>query len=536
MASITGTSQSFLLNIQSLQNVNTSASGLNQINQFNNLTTQTNAVLKYINTTNGTFSINAIKIGNTRKTFIEVQSQMNFLSSIFVGGINMFKPNQVNGGQFLSLRVADIEKIYIPKTGAIQLYGDLHINNIISTISSGNLYVDNSIYTSSIVLGPFALGPRIAGPFIFGMGKTGNVAINNVDIATVDMFENIKTSSIAVGITPEETVDISGSVISRGNIHISSMKDLKKGHLYMDGSFGVGTYTPLKKVDIVGSEIVRGALFVGGITGDDRSGNINATGMIVASTLGINTYNPVTTVDINGSGRIQTNLFIGNIPDYYKFKYTSNSVYNMGGVGLFSSIGIGAVSTNATLEVNGNELLIGNLHLSTFGNKYRGRGNIYADGLLNISSIGIGIPVPKFAVDVIGSGVFRGNMYISSMADPRMEIGNLRVEGNIYAGVNIYSRGVLIPSDPVLKSNMRPYAYKHVLPEPVEFEWIQSGKHDIGVSAQDVLNIEPACVHTNAEGILHVDYPKLTVLCLAEIKELRQRVSDLERMIRKNSV
>jgi len=370
-----------------------------------------------------------------------------------------------------------------------------------------------------------------------GVGETGNFAINNVDIATVDLFEHIKTSSISVGITPEETVDISGSVISRVNIHISSMGNLKKGHLYMDGSLGVGTYTPLKKVDIYGSEVVRGALFVGNINGNDRPGNINATGMIVASTLGINTYNPVTTVDINGSGRIKTNLFIGNIPDYSKFKYTSNSVYNIGGVGLFSSIGIGAVSTNATLEVNGNELLIGNLHLSTFGlTKYKGRGNIYADGILNISSIGIGIPVPKCAVDVIGSGVFRGNMYISSMADPRMEIGNLRVEGNIYAGVNIFSRGVLIPSDPVLKSNMRPYAYKHVLPEPVEFEWIQSGKHDIGVSAQDVLNIEPACVHTNAEGVLHVDYPKLTVLCLAEIKELRQRVLDLERMIKKNSV
>ena len=89
---------------------------------------------------------------------------------------------------------------------------------------------------------------------------------------------------------------------------------------------------------------------------------------------------------------------------------------------------------------------------------------------------------------------------------------------------------MVYPSDPALKRSVRPYVPSR-LPDPVEFEWKSTGLRDIGVLASDVAAIEPTCVQTGRTGTQSVDYPKLVVLCLAECKALRTKVSDLEREV-----
>jgi hypothetical protein len=143
------------------------------------------------------------------------------------------------------------------------------------------------------------------------------------------------------------------------------------------------------------------------------------------------------------------------------------------------------------------------------------------------AGFGVGVAAPLTRLDVGGDTLIRGNLYVSTMGVPvTSTIGNIYVDGTVYAGNVVY------PSDPVLKDNVRPYAPSR-LPEPVEFEWKSSGLRDIGVLATDVATIEPTCVQRAKNGTMAVDYPKLVVLCLAECRALRTKVSELEDEVRK---
>jgi hypothetical protein len=137
--------------------------------------------------------------------------------------------------------------------------------------------------------------------------------------------------------------------------------------------------------------------------------------------------------------------------------------------------------------------------------------------------LGIGVQAPLVPLDVLGDvQVRQGNLYIN-----RMGLPSSITMGNIFADGDMYAEAFLTPSDPKLKKDGVPYVPKG-LPKPVEFTWIANGQRDIGVFADDVQRIEPRCVEKDKKGVLHVDYPKLVTLCLAEIHSLRDRVEALE--------
>jgi hypothetical protein len=139
---------------------------------------------------------------------------------------------------------------------------------------------------------------------------------------------------------------------------------------------------------------------------------------------------------------------------------------------------------------------------------------------LTPAGLGVGVTVPITRVDLDGGLLVRnGNITISTMgAAVTPTIGNLVADGDLYAN------GVFYPSDPALKTDVRLYDAKD-LPTAVEFRWKSTGQRDIGVLATDVERIEPACVSRSANGTMNVDYAKLVVLCLSEIRQLRAQVS-----------
>jgi hypothetical protein len=137
--------------------------------------------------------------------------------------------------------------------------------------------------------------------------------------------------------------------------------------------------------------------------------------------------------------------------------------------------------------------------------------------------LGIGVQAPLAPLDVDGDVIVRqGNLYLS-----RFGLPSSLTMGNMFADGDVYAQAFLTPSDPKLKKDATPYVPKG-LPKPVEFTWIASGQRDIGVFADDVQAIEPLCVERDKKGVLHVDYPKLVTLCLAEIHDLRTKVEVLE--------
>lgn len=139
-----------------------------------------------------------------------------------------------------------------------------------------------------------------------------------------------------------------------------------------------------------------------------------------------------------------------------------------------------------------------------------------------MSGLGLGVTMPLGRLDVNGNEVVRGNLYISTMGQPLTP-----AIGNLYADGDLYANGVHYPSDPGLKRDFKTYK-TDVMPEAYEFIWRSTGLRDIGVNAAELMEIEPACVQRRPDGLLSVDYPKLTVLCLAELRSLRTQVVALQ--------
>jgi hypothetical protein len=118
-----------------------------------------------------------------------------------------------------------------------------------------------------------------------------------------------------------------------------------------------------------------------------------------------------------------------------------------------------------------------------------------------------------------------GNIYISSMG-----AAVTCATGNLFCDGQVYSLGNVCPSDPTLKKEMTPYSSIE-LPTPIRFTWKDSGIKDIGFSAMDVKQCVPEAVSIHPNGTQMVDYAKLVVTAIAEIRDLKAKLAELEKRI-----
>jgi len=211
--------------------------------------------------------------------------------------------------------------------------------------------------------------------------------------------------------------------------------------------------------------------------------------------------------------------------DLQNYIDTSNSALKIDTIGLYTSsksyITIkSGLNTSNTYYINGNTAVTSNAINGTgflafqVGSAEQAR--------CTGGKFGVGTTAPLATLDVNGGALVRGSLYISTMGLPLSS-----TLGNLYADGDLFANGILYPSDPSLKTDIREYVSRG-LPEPVRFRWKSDGEEDIGVLADDILRLEPACVQKTRNGTLTVDYPKLVVVCLAEIKALKARVATLE--------
>ena len=85
-------------------------------------------------------------------------------------------------------------------------------------------------------------------------------------------------------------------------------------------------------------------------------------------------------------------------------------------------------------------------------------------------------------------------------------------------------------SDLRLKENIKDFIPKNsILDLPiVEFDFKDSGSHQIGCIAQDLQKLFPELVESNEEGYLSIAENKLVYLCLLEIKKLKAELEVLK--------
>jgi hypothetical protein len=230
--------------------------------------------------------------------------------------------------------------------------------------------------------------------------------------------------------------------------------------------------------------------------------NLNSLNNVIQNASGISA---TTTALSNLQNVINTNTYsisINSIKSFSGSNLTCAANLNLSNSAIYFNSNIGVTSNS----INGTSYLA--IKTSTTE-----RARFTSNG------VGLGITAPLTDLDINGSELVRGNLYISTMGTPA-------AIGNVYADGNMFAAGFFSPSDEILKQNIETYTSPG-LPTPVQFTWRATGAADIGFLAQDVAKVAPACVCTY-NGIHHVDYQKLLVLCTAEIIALKAEVSTLK--------
>ena len=257
------------------------------------------------------------------------------------------------------------------------------------------------------------------------------------------------------------TIDLGGTRIQRnsngkgikvidiiGNTLDSTFKDV-----LVDGSIGIGTITPLQKLDVSGNALIRGNI---------SGANISASGDISAS-------------NINFSGNLYQNgvLFTGGGGSSQWSDGSNNTIYyNTGNIGIGTTIPTNKLDVRGNMDISGNIIPKHNITYDLGSSDYRWR-DLYLSGntidlggtrikrnsngkgikviddigntvnstfkdVLVDGNIGIGTNTPLQQLDVSGNSLFRGNVGIGNDT-PIVALdvsGNVFIRGNVGIGSN----------------------------------------------------------------------------------------------------
>ena len=205
----------------------------------------------------------------------------------------------------------------------------------------------------------------------------------------------------------------------------------------------------------------------------------------------------------------------------------------------------GAGSNFATLDLT-NNWDNSAIHLNASSGSIRftdsGGSDVWLNGLtlngLNTNSIDkdfvnatTHVEVGNYFGSDAGSGPTDGG-YIG--ADGSIDGANLHVRGNVDADGQVSAGGMVLSSDRRLKDNITPLstALENTLKlRGVSYFWkdkLKGEDRQIGVIAQEVEEIYPEFVHTDAEGMKSVNYSQMVAVLIESVKELNTRIESLE--------
>ena len=119
-------------------------------------------------------------------------------------------------------------------------------------------------------------------------------------------------------------------------------------------------------------------------------------------------------------------------------------------------------------------------------------------------------------------------------------VGNYTVNQNVGTGNDVTHNTVTATafyysSDATLKTNIGTLTnYWETLDalRPVSFDWISSGKKDLGLLAQDVQSVMPESVTTTNDGTLAISSSGIIANLVAAVKDLKQQVEELTKQLK----
>lgn len=249
---------------------------------------------------------------------------------------------------------------------------------------------------------------------------------------------------------------------------------------------------------------------------------------------------------------------------------TDNIYFGAGNVGIgtsspSSALHIVSAGNSAIFERNGKRMFIdaNNSDLNTYtqlqtdsgmGFMFRTNGGVHTPLYLDVDGgVGVGVPNPRRSLVVYestygiiqsvnaatGVGMNDGFMLYAEGLNGRItnnENGpiifyiNGADRANIDPAGNVTALAYLNTSDERLKKNISPleegYAMARAL-QGVSFNWIETGKKDIGLIAQQVEAVAPALVSTDAKGMKSVKYANVVAILIEAFKAQDKKIEDL---------
>ena len=204
--------------------------------------------------------------------------------------------------------------------------------------------------------------------------------------------------------------------------------------------------------------------------------------------------------------------------------------------GIITATG-GATVDNIQLGITANneiDTTTGNLILDSAGGTVEVTDNLTVSGVVNIddttqsTSTSTGSLIVDGGVGIAKNLFVGGNLTVTGTTDLN---GNTDIDGDLCVTGDITA---FCTSDQRLKDNITPIddpLAKVLSISGNTYDWNkESGKegHDVGVIAQEVLEVLPEAVRTRDNGYLAVDYQKIVPLLVEAVKELSAKVKDLE--------
>jgi hypothetical protein len=245
---------------------------------------------------------------------------------------------------------------------------------------------------------------------------------------------------------------------------------------------GIGTTSPSAKVHLVeGNFVTRFLVGQSTFTGYNSGLTAGQKGNIIV-----------------GQANSTNNAYVINFI-YQGSSSTSNSI----GLGFFNNDDIVTISANknvaiATTPTTGYTLTVGSI--------VGGTGTVLTKGSVKIETGALGVGVNASAT--------AGRIDASNDIVP-FSSSDLRLKENV--------QNITDPIEKIKKLN------------GIEFDWIQEFEsahgytgHDTGVIAQEVQEVLPTAVRTNASGYLAVRYEKLIGLLIEAVKEQQIQIDDLK--------
>ena len=264
------------------------------------------------------------------------------------------------------------------------------------------------------------------------------------------------------------------------------------------------------------------------------------TGLTVTGTIaGVSTG--ANAVDINETTS-NTNyqvLFVGNQVNYYttplidgnSAQFTYNPSTNVLSAGTFSGSGanLTSIPNSATTATSANT---GNTIVSRNASGNFSAGTITATFSGNLTGNVTGNATSADTVDTTATS--SNATYYVTFVDSSSSSSGETIRMSSTLTYNPSTQAFTNSSDERLKTNIVGISgavEKVQQLRGVEFDWLESGHHSIGVIAQDVEKVAPELVDERDDGMKGVDYGKLTALLIEAVKEQQTQINELKAKI-----